>query len=161
METDRQRTIANQCHQRIQARIREVGWVGLAADEQHFENTLAFYGDVEGNGLDSVFFNSYLGDMAEELLESLRAIGADKAAAIFERSFAYFPDAKVPVGLDNRAEVLRQKRDRAGEIEFFNKLCEEFYAEAEKRSTTLYRFILSHADDFEKLHGMVYREPTA
>jgi Domain of unknown function (DUF4375) len=155
MATDPQHTLVHKCHDRIKTRIRQLGWENIAPEERHFENALAFYADVEGNGLDSIFFNSqYLGDMAHELLESLRAVAAPRAAGILERSFTYFPGGMVPVGLDTRAAILRQKGSR----EFFTKLGEEFYAHAEDRDETLYGYILAHAADFERLHGVTYRD---
>lgn len=92
--------------------------------------------------------------MADELLDSLRAVDARKAAEVFGRSFAYFPGGKVPEGLNTRQKLLGRK----GDDEFFDKLGEEFYARAEDCDAQLCGYILTHAAEFERLHGASYRD---
>ena len=59
----------------IDRRVKKLGWEGVTPQERDVANVDAFYGAVLNGGVDSAFFNSpYLGDMANDLAESLMDI---------------------------------------------------------------------------------------
>jgi len=130
---------------RINRRIQEHGWSGITQEERDLANAHAFYCAVANGGIDAVLFNSpYLGDMADELLTSLRRVGAVRAAAIFSEAFGVFPGRCVPQTLDERIAHLRDLKDP----DLFAELSERFYKEAEAQEKILLRFLRSHSAVF-------------
>lgn len=131
---------------RVNDRLRDLGWSKVTQEERDASNVDAFYGTVLNGGIAAIFFNSpYLGDMAEELLTSLERVEASRAAAIFKDSFAFFPRGRVPRTLDARVECLR-KSIKAG---FFEQISERFYGEAEEEEVILNAFFAKHPHVFQ------------
>lgn len=129
----------------VNLRVREFGWANVAQEDRDAANVDAFYGSVLNGGLDAPFFNSpYLGDMAEELAQSLERVGATHAASLFREAFAFFPDSRVPATLDARVECLRKAKG----VDPFKRLTQRFYSEAEKEEIVLRAFFARNPEHF-------------
>ena len=129
----------------VGSRVRELGWANVAQEDRDAANVDAFYGSVLNGGIDAPFFNSpYLGDMAEELAQSLTRVGATRAAALFRDAFAFFPDSRVPATLDARVDCLR----KAMGVDPFETITRRFYTEAENEETVLRTFFAKHPNHF-------------
>lgn len=80
--------------------------------------------EINNGGFNQYFWNSS-GDFAHETVDSLKAIGAVKTAAILQQAIAQFPDGNVPKNRDERNEIEEQIEEDANEI--WNELDQQFY----------------------------------
>ena len=130
---------------RVNLRVRELGWTNVTQADRDAANVDAFYGSVVNGGIDAPFFNSStLGDMADELVQSLQRVGAIHAAALFREACDFFPGGRVPVGMDARIKCLR----KANGVEPFEKITRRFFAEAEKEEVVLRSFFAKNREHF-------------
>ncbi len=109
----------------IFSRLNAVGFDALSVPEQHFVAVWALEADVNNGGFDQYFFNSS-GDFAFVVVEALRAIGADRAAAIVQEAVDVFGPAGPARDHSARQEAL----DAAGALAQarLEELDERFYA---------------------------------
>jgi hypothetical protein len=71
--------------------------------------------EINNGGFNQFYFNSS-GDFAHEIIDSLKAIGANTTAMIVENANNQFPDKIVPKNRTTRQEILSQIENKANEI---------------------------------------------
>ena len=65
-----------------------------------------FIREVDNGGL-AQFFSNSSGMYTEELLKGLRLLGADQYASVVEQASRIFPEGKVPIDREERANLMR------------------------------------------------------
>jgi hypothetical protein len=109
---------------------------------------LAVFGlftEVNNGGFDQYFFNS-AADRAADVAASLRAIGASKTLAIFERAVTVFPDARPDPVRERRWKQMdawtKEQKFLLGRLDL------EFYDLDEKLTALLAAWARAHGDRF-------------
>ena len=101
--------------------------------------------ELNNGGFNQYFWNSS-GDFANETIASLKAIGAEKTAALLQQAMDQFPDRKVPTNRDERNELQEQIQEQADEV--WNELDEKFYLYEENLNELNLAFIKMNKDSF-------------
>lgn len=101
--------------------------------------------ELNNGGFNQYFWNSS-GDFANETIASLKAIGAEKTAALLQQAMDQFPDRKVPTNRDERNELQEQIQEQADDV--WNELDEKFYLYEENLNELNLAFIKMNKDSF-------------
>ena len=88
---------------RLQKKALEVGYGALTQRERILVDVAWLEAEVNNGGFDQFFFNSS-GDRFRETVSALRAIGAERTAALVAEAGAVFPDGPSP----DRATRMKQ-----------------------------------------------------
>lgn len=96
------------------SRLAEVGIEGLSFPQRVLVCVWALLGEVGNGGLDQWLFNSS-GDWARQTLDSLKALGANDAAALVRRAMAVFPGGVPSPELAERRLQMGALSEAAGE----------------------------------------------
>jgi hypothetical protein len=108
----------------------------LSPTEQAFVLIWNLEVDVNNGGFKQYFFNSDLDPNA--VPHALRAVGADRAAAIVERALALFPNGAPPSECFARQKVLEGLDP---DCDLFESLDQEFFAYPDDLSVLLAQFV--------------------
>lgn len=114
----------------------------LSASEQVFMLVWELEAEVNGGGFNQFFSNS-AGDRAGAAAAALRAIGADRTAAIVDEATSMFPDGP-PADRSAREEVLAELDP---DVDLFESLDEAFSAYPDDLSGLLHSFVLANRSD--------------
>ncbi|MDR2939502.1 MAG: DMP19 family protein [Clostridiales bacterium] len=101
--------------------------------------------EVNNGGIDQFFFNSS-GGYAHQTVESLKTVGAYANADILERAISKFPNGIVPQDVETRHELLIAFEE--DDIEFLNRLDDEFYEYPEDLLALNIDYIKKNIKDF-------------
>jgi hypothetical protein len=112
-------------------------------------------GEVNNGGFDQFYFNSS-GDYANETVDALNKIGANKTAEIVKKANDEFPNGVVPKNREKRQDVLDSLREKSSEN--WNRLESVYYGhnkedgdiEMENLPALLIEFIKANKSDFKK-----------
>lgn len=117
----------------------------LSPSQRKFYYNQELEREVNNGGFKQFYFNSS-GNFAEEVVDSLMAIGANKTFKIVKKANNQFPNGKVPKDRDERQKVLEQIEEKANEA--WEKLNQDFYKYEDDLNTLNLEFIKKHIDDF-------------
>jgi hypothetical protein len=123
------------------------------------QKTLVIIGNLEreiNNGGFNQFYWNSSGNYANETVESLKKIGAEKLAEIVNKANSEFPNGIVPKKREKRIKILNLIQEKSAEN--WNELDFKFYRpnektgkmEIENTSILLIEFIKANKPDFEK-----------
>lgn len=101
--------------------------------------------EINNGGFNHFYFNSS-GNYANEVIDSLVAIGANKTAEIVRNANNQFPNGKVPKDRDERQKALEQIKEKANEV--WENLDQDFYKYEEDLNTLNLEFVKKYIDDF-------------
>ncbi|MBN2302471.1 MAG: DMP19 family protein [Lentisphaerae bacterium] len=102
--------------------------------------------DVNNGGYHQYFYNSY-SDLAQEAVNGLREIGANRMAEITEKACSIFPDSNVPKDRNER-QTLLEKAGEKGET-ILRKLDDEFFKYPDNINALLIEYIKKHKAEFK------------
>ena len=101
--------------------------------------------EINNGGFNQYFCNSS-GDNAHETILSLRAICADKTAAILQKAIDQFPDKTVPKDRDERVEIIEQIEETANEV--WEELDKTFFEYEDDLNTLNIEYVKKYKDFF-------------
>ncbi|MES1217912.1 MAG: DMP19 family protein [Bacteroidota bacterium] len=101
--------------------------------------------EVNNGGFNQFFINSS-GNYAHETIISLKAIGADKTAAIVQKAIDQFPDKIVPKDREERTGIVEQIEEVADKI--WSELNKSFFKYEDDLNTLNIEYIKKHKDSF-------------
>lgn len=119
------------------------GFEGLSRPEQVFVCIWELEKEVNNGGFDQFFFN-LAGDIANETLGALEAIGAPYTADLVRRACGVFPGGNPPKDRNTRQDLLLAMGE--GEDKALRELDRLFYEYKEHLSELLYAFVEKHRD---------------
>lgn len=101
--------------------------------------------EMNNGGFDQFYFNS-VGDFADEIIDTLRAINANKTADLVLKANEQFPESKVPNDRDERQEIMEKIEES---IEGpWNELDTKFYNYEDDLNSLNIEFIRKNRTDF-------------
>jgi hypothetical protein len=103
--------------------------------------------EVNNGGFNQYYFNSS-GDFAEETVDSLKAIGAEKTATILSQANAVFPNGKVPASIDERQKNLEEIEESVNEQ--WENIEEKFMAYEDDLNSLNMAYIKNNKDRFKQ-----------
>jgi len=101
--------------------------------------------EVNNGGFNQYFVNTS-GEYAHEAVLSLKAIGADKTAAILQDAIDQFPNKTVPKDRDQRIEVVEQIEEGANVL--WDELTQKFFNYEDDLNYLNIEYIKKHKDSF-------------
>ena len=113
--------------------------------QQVFSALWGLESEVNNGGFAQWFENS-AGEMALDTETALRAIGADRAAAIVAKAVAAFPGGAPPRDHDARQQQLRTASD--GVRSTWERLNQEFFKYPDDLTSLLYAWVKAHPKEF-------------
>ncbi len=102
--------------------------------------------EVNNGGFDQFYWNSS-GDYADETLNGLRTIGANKMADILHKASAVWPNESVPKDITERQNLHELIQEDASGV--WGKCDTEFYAYPDDIVSLLLEYVKNHKKDFE------------
>ena len=130
----------------IQNREEEFDFGKLSEPEKIFFLVSSFFADVNNGGI-NYFYYSPSSDYAEETVDALKTIGADRTAEIVFRANAFFPEGQPPRDYDQRVEFLDSLDEDSFEI--FFELDEEYDQSGENLDNLLFDYVVQYKEYFE------------
>jgi hypothetical protein len=130
--------------EKVHARLGEVGFEGLNEAQRNYFCVDQVEGDVNNGGFSGFYFNS-AGDIAIEAVGALRAMGADKMAAIVDRANKVFKNGQPPKDRFKRQDMLEEMGEEAEEQ--FEVLDGEFYVYPDDMEALEYAYVMKHKKD--------------
>lgn len=132
---------------RLLHRLRRKPAQGLSQPERDLRLAMVLHGEVSNGGFHSFFWNS-AGDLALEIHEALKRIGAASVLPLYEKALAAFPDSKPA-----RNQIARNDQIDAlgedGQFEYFRPLSSEYHRRSKEWSRDCAAFIRKHRDQFD------------
>jgi hypothetical protein len=92
------------------------------------------------------FYSNSSGDFAHEIIDALKAIGANKTADIVQKANDQFPGKIVPKDRDKRQLILEEIVDKTSEI--WEELDQKFYEYQDNLNSLNMDYIKKHKDKF-------------
>jgi len=102
--------------------------------------------EVNNGGFHQFFWNSS-GDYANETLNALKLIGANKTAEIVSRVYAEWPDSKIPSDRTSRQNILDKIEEKAEET--WNNCDTQFFEYEEDISSLLLTYVKANKNEFK------------
>ncbi|MBU2019670.1 MAG: DMP19 family protein [Bacteroidetes bacterium] len=102
--------------------------------------------EVNNGGFNQFFFNSS-GDFANETLEALKLIGANKTAEIVIRAYNEWPNTNIPSERLERQNILEEIEDKAEET--WNNCDTQFYEYNDDISSLLLIYVKANKNEFK------------
>ena len=102
--------------------------------------------EINNGGFVQYFFNSS-GDHANEVLESLKKIGALKTAKLIEEACSYFPENPIPKDNEKRHKILENIDPQTSEK--WNELEDKFYLYEENIGGLALKYVRQNKTEFK------------
>lgn len=101
--------------------------------------------EINNGGFNQYFFN-LSGNHAQETVQALKKIKANKTATLLEKAIEQFPDSNVPSDRIERQEIMEKVEDKADEV--WDELDNSFYKYEDDIAELLLDFVKNNIDDF-------------
>lgn len=131
----------------VVARVEAVGYAGLRPGERIAYCVDGLEREVNHGGFSQFFFNPP-GNLCQETVAALQAIGAEHTAQIVERAMAVFPDGKPSPDLNRRQAQLAALGE--AQTVALDGLDDEFYQSHIDLTSLVRAYVRAHQQDFQE-----------